>query len=129
MMAASLWTNAASSCFQLDVNIQRAVQQTRSAASAAIFLDGVRRRFLDLGVRDQIEIIVRPEHQHFALAHADFARSAAFAVAKDLEVHVQSSGLQITRTSEGYGISRKCRWIALPFFFAGDVASRYAHGP
>jgi len=41
---------------------------------------------------------------------------------KNLEVHVEPGGLQITRTSEVPHFS-KMSFDALPFFFAGDVAS------
>ena len=54
--------------FQLDVKIQRAVEQARSAAAAAVLLDGLDGGFLHLGMGDQVQIIVGPEHQHFALA-------------------------------------------------------------
>ena len=91
-------------------------------------LDGLGGGFLDLGMGDQVQVIVGPEHQHLALAHADLARTTAFAVAEDLEVHVQPGGLQITRTSEVAALFENVvRAAAL--FPAGDVASRYAHGP
>ena len=114
--------------FELDVQVQRAVEQARTAAAAAVLADGLRGGLIDLGVGDQAEVIVRPEHQHFALPHADFARPAPFAVAKHLEVHVEPGGLQITRTSEVPAfLENVVRCAAL--LFAGDVASRYAHGP
>ncbi len=56
--------------------------------------------FLHPGVRDEIQIIVGAEHQHRAAAHADFAGAASFALAKDLEVHVQPGGLQFRRPRE-----------------------------
>src|SRR5471032_1564993 len=52
--------------FQLHVQVQRAVEQARPAAPAAVFLEGLDRGFLHLGVVDQVQIIVGPEHQHFA---------------------------------------------------------------
>ena len=92
------------------------------------FLRAWAARFLNLGVVDQVEVIVRPEHQHLAFAHADFAGAAAFAIAENLEVHVQAGSLQITRTSEVAALVENIVRSAA-FLFAGDVASRYAHGP
>src|ERR1017187_4829038 len=114
--------------FQFYVKIQRAVEKARSAATTAVFLDGLPGGFLHLGMGDQVQIIVGPEHQYFAVPHAHFASPTAFAVSKDLEVHVEPGGLQVTRTSE---ISAFLEDVvrAAAFSFAGDVASRYAHGP
>ena len=57
--------------------------------------------FLDVRVRDQVHVIVGPEHQHFSVAQAHFAGSAAFAVAEGFEVHVQAGVLQVVRAGEG----------------------------
>ena len=51
------------------------------------------RRFQDFGVSDQIQVIVRAEHQHLAIAHADLSGAAAFVLAEDLEVHIKSGRL------------------------------------
>jgi hypothetical protein len=113
---------------QLDVKIQRAVEKARTAATATVLLDGLHGGFLHLGMRDQVQVIVGPEHQHFAVPHTHFASPTPFAVPKDLEIHVEPGGLQITRTSEiSAFLENVVRGAAL--FFAGDVASRYAHGP
>jgi len=74
-------------------------------------------------VRDQVEIVVRPEHEFLAFPHADFAGAAAFAIAEDFEVHVQPGGLQITGTSEIAALVENIvRTAAL--LLAGGVASR-----
>ena len=114
--------------FQLDVKIQRAVEKARSAATTAVLLDGLHGGFLHLRMSDQVQVIVGPKHQHFAIPHANFASPTTFAVPKNLEVHVESGGLQVTRTSEiSAFLENVVRAAALSF--AGDVASRYAHGP
>ena len=84
--------------FQLHVHVQRAVEQARAAASAAILPDSFDGGFFHLGVRDQVQIIVGAEHQHLTVTHADLAGPAAFALAEDFEIHVQSGGLQVART-------------------------------
>ena len=114
--------------FQLYMDIQRTVEKARTAATTAVLLDGLHCGFLHLGMRDQIQIIVGPEHEYFAAPHTHFASPTTFAVPKDFEVHVEPGGLQITRTSE---ISALLEDIvrATALSFAGDVASRYAHDP
>ncbi len=114
--------------FQTYVNIQRTVEKARTAATTTVLLDGLDGGFLHFGMSDQIQIIVGPEHQHFTTPHTHFASPTTFAISKDLEVHVKPGGLQITRTSE---ISALLEDIvrATALSFAGDVASRYAHGP
>src|ERR1019366_8103023 len=114
--------------FQFDVKVQGAVEKARSAATTAVLLDGLHGGFLHLGMGDQVQVIVGPKHQYFAVPHAHFASPTALAVPKDLEVHVEPGGLQITRTSEISALLENVvRGAALSF--AGGVASRYAHGP
>src|ERR1017187_6971672 len=106
-----------------EVDIQGAVEEARAGAAGAVFLDGLGGGFFDFRVGNQVEVVVRPEHEDFALADADFAGAAAFAIAEHFEIHVQSSMLQITRTSEiAAFLENVVRCAAL--LFAGDVASR-----
>src|SRR5215831_17874279 len=111
---------------QLHMKVQSAVEEARSATTAAIFLQRVNGCFFDLWVIDEIQVVVGSEHQHPALAHSYFARAAAIAVAEDLEIHVEPSGLQVTRASEITALLEDIVRGA-PFFPAADVASRYAH--
>src|SRR5206468_3888006 len=86
--------------FQLYVQVERAVQQPRSRAAAAVLLQRVDRGLFHFRVRDQVEVVVRPEHEHFSLADADLTRPAAITVSEYLEVHVEPGGLQIPRTGK-----------------------------
>src|ERR1022692_3952321 len=114
--------------FQFDVQIQRAVEKSRSAAATAVLLDSLHGGFLHLGMGDQVQVVVGPKHEYFTVPHTHFASPTALAVAKNLEVHVEPGGLQVTRTSEiSAFLENVVRGAALSF--AGGVASRYAHGP
>ncbi len=86
--------------FEFDVQIERAVQEARTAAAAAVLFNGLNGGFFDFGMRDEIQVVVGAEHEHLTAAHADLAGPAAFALAKDFEVHVESGGLEIARTRE-----------------------------
>ena len=110
------------------VQIQRPIQQAGPAATAAVFPHGLCGGLLHLRVRDQVQIIVGPEHQHLARSHADFARCAPFAVTEYLEIHVEPGGLQIRGTGEIAALLENVVRTAA-FLLAGEIASRYAHGP
>ena len=61
-----------------------------------------------------------------AFSHPDFARATAFAIAENLEVHVQPGGLQITRTSEIAALLEDVVGSAA-LLFAGGIACGCAH--
>src|SRR5260370_12372042 len=106
------------------MDIERTVEKARTAATTAVLLDGLHGGFLHLGVRDQVQIIVGPEHKHLAAPHTHFANPTTFAVPKDFEVHVHPGGLQLTRTTD---ISAPLEYIvrSTTLSFAPDFASRY----
>ena len=56
---------------ELDVDVERAVQEPAAGAARAVLPDGRDRPLLDLRVRGQAEVVVRPEHDHLAAAHRD----------------------------------------------------------
>ena len=49
---------------ELDVEVERAVQEAGAGAARAVALDGLDGGRLDLGVVGQPEVVVRPEHDH-----------------------------------------------------------------
>ena len=57
--------------FQLDVDVERAVQEAAAGAAGAVLPDGLDRALLDLRMRGQAEVVVRPQHDHLAAAHRD----------------------------------------------------------
>src|SRR5664280_2070705 len=57
--------------FQLDVDVERAVQKAAAGAAGPVFPDGLDRALLDLRMRGQAEVVVRTQHDHLAAAHRD----------------------------------------------------------
>src|SRR5262249_55162381 len=81
--------------FELDVKIQRSVEQARAAATTAIPVERMGGGFENFRMGNQIEVIVGAEHQHLAIPHADLTRAAAFVLAEDFEVHIKTGRLQV----------------------------------
>jgi len=59
--------------FQFKVNLQRPVQEPRTGAARAVFLDRGFGRLLDFRMIRQSEVTVRAEHQHLLAFDGDFA--------------------------------------------------------
>ncbi len=49
---------------------------------------------------NQVQVVIRPEHEDLAIPYPDFARPTAGAVAEGFEVHVQPGRLEVLRARE-----------------------------
>src|SRR5215467_5813760 len=82
------------------MNGQGPVEQTGTAASGPIAADRFGCRFLDPRVPGKVKIIVRSEHQDFALAHSDLTGTTVLAPIKRFKIDVEACLLQGARAIE-----------------------------
>ena len=90
IIAASLRTKAASSASSFTCRSRVPFSRREPLHPLPYFRIASAGGFFDLRVRDQVQVIVGPEHQHLRRAQPHLSRLAAFPVAEGLEVHVQT---------------------------------------